>query len=191
MTCPVGRGRADKSRLTPHCGFQIDKSLQYAAPLLHHPHFDRQCDLLGHGSPVHTPPALVVVATDTVVLVAATVVVVLTMASEVVIVVDGAAVVAVVVVMEGMSVVVIVTEAPKFDESWKLVVPQTFGFVAWGGHQVSGSSLIHVNFSPDALQASGRAAKSQSSILKDSAFVLYFAFPLGQSQRAPLPAFRV
>jgi len=117
VTCPVGRARAVKSRLTPHWGFQIDKSLQYAAPLLHHPHFDRQCDLLGHGSPVHNPPALVVVAADTVVLVAAIVVVVLSMASEVVVVVGGAAVVPVVVVMEGTSVVVIVTEPPKFDES--------------------------------------------------------------------------
>lgn len=86
---------------------------------------------------MHVPAAPVLVAEAVVVTVLtkafeavvvpeAVVVTVLTNTSEAVVVLS----LAVVVVTVVEARVVDATESPKLDESWKLVVPQTFGFVA-------------------------------------------------------------
>jgi len=111
---------------------------------LHQPHFERHCIGSEHGFPVHVPCGAVVkpteavvvtvvsMASEAVVVAEAVVVTVLTKASEVVVVMGWASVVLVLVlVVTTVGARVVGTlESPKFDESWKLVVPQIFGFVA-------------------------------------------------------------
>jgi hypothetical protein len=130
-----------------HLAVHVDSSLQYASPMLHHPHLERHCVASEHGSPVHVlcgavvrcAEAVVVTvlnrASEAVVVAEAVVMLVLTRDFEVVLVMGWADVVDEVVVV---VVVVITVEdrvvgtmvSPKLDESWKLVVPQIFGFVA-------------------------------------------------------------